>query len=110
MSEQPRWAEPRTGYSDLSTAVDEIYTLRSLLAYEADVLSSHLSYKTFPKSRREHAERQVERMRAAAAGDLSAINGLSGRMALARIGIDGALSNAKWAEQRGLERIPEEPT
>ncbi len=52
-----------------SAALDEIYRLRTALAYEAEAIAAHLSYATFPKSRREIAEKQIERMHAAAAGD-----------------------------------------
>lgn len=52
-----------------SAALDEIYRLRTALAYEASVVDVHLGYKTFPKSRRFFAEQQVERMREAARGD-----------------------------------------
>lgn len=52
-----------------SEALDEIWRLRRILAHEAYVLEEHLTLKTFPKSRRPHAEAQVERMRASARGD-----------------------------------------
>lgn len=51
-----------------SAALDEIYRLRTALAYEAQVAQVHLDYATFPKSRRKHAEAQVERMMQAATG------------------------------------------
>lgn len=49
-----------------SAALDEIFRLRTALAYEAGVLEAHLGLATFPKSRREIAEGQIERMREAA--------------------------------------------
>lgn len=52
-----------------SEALDEIWRLRRILAHEAYVLEEHLTLKTFPKSRREHAEAQVDRMRASARGE-----------------------------------------
>lgn len=52
-----------------SEALDEIWRLRRILAHEACVLEAHLGLKTFPKSRREFAVSQVERMRASARGD-----------------------------------------
>lgn len=52
-----------------SLALDEIYRLRGLLAYEAVVTAAHLELKTFPKSRRVSAELQVQRMTAAATGN-----------------------------------------
>ena len=51
-----------------SRALDELFWLRSLASYEADVLEAHLSLKSFPKSRREHAEAQVSRLRQVAEG------------------------------------------
>lgn len=53
-------------------ALDEVYRLRTALAYEAQVLQVHLSYATFPKTRRVHAEDQVGRMLAAARGQAEA--------------------------------------
>jgi hypothetical protein len=52
-----------------SAALDEIYRLRTALAYEADVIAAHLNLATFPKSRRAVAEKQIERMRSAACGN-----------------------------------------
>lgn len=51
-----------------SRALDEIYLLRKILAYEARVTEAHLDYKTFPKSRRSAAETSVKRMREAVHG------------------------------------------
>lgn len=58
-----------------SAALDEIFRLRALMAYEARALNAHLSYKTFPKSRRSIAEAQVERMKAAARGQAISVIG-----------------------------------
>jgi hypothetical protein len=52
-----------------SAALDEIFRLRTALAYEAAVIEAHLGLVTFPKSRRDVAEGQVERMKAAASGN-----------------------------------------
>lgn len=49
-----------------SAALDEIYQLRAALASEARIVEAHLDLKSFPKSRRQFAEEQVNRMRAAA--------------------------------------------
>lgn len=54
-----------------STALDEIFALRGLFAYEASLLVGHLGYKTFPPSRRTFADEQVTRMRAAARGHMA---------------------------------------
>ena len=51
-----------------SAALDEIFRLRCVLAYEARIIEAHLDLATFPKSRRPIAEDQVGRMRAAAGG------------------------------------------
>ncbi len=52
-----------------SAALDEIFRLRCVLAYEARIIEAHLDLATFPKSRRPIAEDQVRRMRAAAGGN-----------------------------------------
>jgi hypothetical protein len=54
---------------ELSAALDEIFRLRRALAYEADTLKHHLALKTFPKSRRDIAEQQIERMEESARGN-----------------------------------------
>lgn len=58
----------RDDFLRYSEALDEIWRLRRILAHEACVMEAHLTLKTFPKSRRGHAEAQVERMRASARG------------------------------------------
>lgn len=52
----------------ISELLDEVYRLRTALAYEALVTRAHLGYKTFPKSRRPFAERQIERMQQGSRG------------------------------------------
>lgn len=103
-----RW-EQSNGISDLSAAVDEIYVLRAMLADEARIIEAHLSYKTFPKSRREIAERQIARMRAVARGETEGLERVAGsgsrKAALRWAGADECLTNAQWAEQRGLRRV-----
>lgn len=49
-------------------ALDEIYRLRTALAYEAHLLGGHLSMATFPKTRRASAEAAVRRMNLSAMG------------------------------------------
>lgn len=49
-------------------ALDEVYRLRTALAYEAHLLESHLGLATFPKSRRRSAAASVIRMRDSAVG------------------------------------------
>lgn len=53
----------------ISNLLDEVYRLRAALAYEAAVVEAHTHLKTFPKSRRQRAADQVERMRAASRGE-----------------------------------------
>ena len=81
--------EPLVTLSELTRALDEIYELRRLAAYEARVLEAHLDYKSFPKSRRTVAEDQVERLRRAARGGASlATSGIS------YLSLDGCLKSA----------------
>lgn len=103
MSGGTRWTDAR-GVSDLSCAIDEIYFLRALVADEAAIIEGHLSYKTFPKSRRGLAEDQVERMRRVARGEMyaAAREGFDQKRALKTAGADDLLLNHHWAEQRGL--------
>lgn len=56
---------PLDMYSD---ALDEIYSLRKMLACEARITEAHGEYKTFPKSRRDILDSSVRAMRLAAAG------------------------------------------
>lgn len=106
----PRWKTRDLGISDLSVALDEIYFLRALLADEAGIIEAHLGYKTFPKSRREIAEEQVRRMKAAASGDMktSRREKFNPHLALKRIGVDPLLTNHQWAAQRNLIPVDEE--
>ena len=112
MSEgQPRWCDAK-GISDLSVAVDEIYALRARLAEEASIIEAHLTYKTFPRGRRNAAEDQIERMRMAARGDYPGATYKGGRFArhsLRDAGADECLTNHDWAEQRGLILAVERP-
>jgi hypothetical protein len=101
---QPRWTDER-GISDLSIAIDEIYFLRAILADEAAIMDAHLSYKTFPKSRRKIAEAQVERLRRIALGEMwsATREKFDQGRALNHIGAPVNLTNHQWAEQRGLK-------
>jgi hypothetical protein len=90
--------------AELSAALDEIYRLRGALAYEAEVLNQHLSYKTFPKSRRDIAERQIGRMQQSARGDADLAYGIisSGghmREALKRTGASETLTRWEFADE-----------
>jgi hypothetical protein len=84
-----------------SAALDEIFRLRVILAYEAKVTAAHLSLKTFPKSRREAADRQIERMTAAATGQSHAAYGQIAypKRALSAVGASECLTRDDWERQ-----------
>lgn len=97
-----------------SAALDEIYRLRQALAYEASVLAVHLGYASFPKSRRGHAENQVERMRQAARGaTLEAYHDtshLSLGHAAREAGVPKTLTRGEWERRYGSKELcPKEP-
>jgi hypothetical protein len=100
--QEPTETSAEVDMAHYSRALDEIYRLRSLLAYEATVLDAHLEYKTFPKSRRPIAEQQSARMRVAASGtDVTRyISHLSLRHARAKANVPQTLTRAGW-EQTG---------
>ncbi len=85
-----------------SAALDEIWRLRCILAYEARVVEAHTSLKTFPKSRRAYAEKQIEHMRAAARGKSKDVYaGLDQRAVLSALktaGADQGLSAPQFQE------------
>lgn len=89
-----------------SAALDEIYRLRSLLAYEAEVLSVHLTFMGFPKSRRPVAETQVKRMRQAACGcsEHTYVKIPPANMAFVRTvaGMEPTLTRGQWEVSRGV--------
>lgn len=88
--------------SELSQALDEIYALRSLLAYEASVRAADLNLATFPKSRRQIAECAVTRMRDAARGHARAVTRTITSRALntARTDADmGLLTRHQWQQE-----------
>lgn len=101
--------EPMVPLSQLSAAVDEIYALRRALAREAGGLEAHLTYKTFPKSRRSIAEQQVERMRASARGEVRrAYAGTPHYVldsAMKDAGAKDTLTNQSWLEASGWTEI-----
>lgn len=85
--------------SHYSRALDEIYRLRTILAYEAMVTDAHHEgYKTSPKSRKRSVVEQAERMRRAARGDtLAVFNGISyPKQALQDAGAAQTLTRAAW--------------
>lgn len=86
-----------------SAALDEIFRLRTALAYEAGALTAHLGYATFPKSRREIAAEQVQRMLQAVQGDsVKAYAGIESWAleAARREAGCGLLTRGTWEAQR----------
>ena len=85
-------------YSD---ALDEIYRLRALCAYQAQVIEADLGYKTYPKSRRAIAEKRIEILQAAARGDALAQHSVARpELALKSAGASGTLTRWQWEEGR----------
>lgn len=89
-----------------STALDEIWRLRRALAYEARTVEAHYEgYKTFPKSRRKHAEEQVKRMRQLAVGNHEGHYSLNDqwlRDEMVRLGGSQTLTRHQWEAERGI--------
>lgn len=83
-----------------SAALDEIWALRKLCAYEAGAMRAHLHYRTFPKSRRGCAEDSIERLQAAARGGtqvaVAPLSHLSLRHALREAGAEDGLTRVSW--------------
>lgn len=90
----------------LSAALDEIYSLRLLCAYEAEVISAHLDYKTFPKSRRRIAEKQINRLIRAAEGEAERI--ANSELPFTRYLRDkvSLLTTSQWREEVHARRGP----
>ena len=91
----------------LSSALDEIYALREMIASEARILEAHTEYRTFPKSRRAIANASILRMRNMARGHAvtelalgKAPDGVYrfGKRELDNIGADGALTTESYEE------------
>ena len=86
-----------------SEALDEIYRLRGILAYQAMVTDVHIQYKTFPKSRRAMAEKQVEQMRKAARGlameVVSAMPNYQPKFSLKEAGASETLTRAEFERE-----------
>lgn len=96
--------------ADYSRALDEIYRLRTALAIEARATQAHLNFKTFPKSQRPYAERQIARMQAAARGDVEQaydveLTGWQGKACLREAGAAETLTRWQW-EQESLATRP----
>lgn len=95
---------PEPTMEDYSRALDEIYSLRSALAYEAEVLALHLEYASFPKSRRRFAEAQLYRMRNAARGRAEfayrEVKRRNLQLALIAAGAKETLTRSEWEAER----------
>ena len=89
----------------LSRALDEIYALRGMAAYEAGVREADLTYKTYPKSRRDIAKDRIQKLQAVARGEWRHIWNLtprsSVRHSMREAGASELLTRSSWeAEQR----------
>jgi hypothetical protein len=86
-----------------SKALDEIFLLRRAMAYEAGVAEAHADFKTFPKTRRPFVAAQVERLRAAARGDVRKSYAdkpsLTLRWALLNAGASETMTRTEWERQ-----------
>lgn len=93
-----------------SDALDEVFRLRSALAYEAVVLREHLTFKTFPKSRRRYGEDQVERMFTAARGKVNHAYGMTSHMSIDHWMREAVapkqLTVGEWAGTQPAPRMP----
>ena len=83
----------------LSAALDEIYSLRIICAYEEGVVKTYTEYKSFPKSRRDVADKQMRRLRAAVAGEAQRV--ANHELPFTRWLRDkvGLLTVAQWSEE-----------
>lgn len=101
--------EPTVPLSLLSRALDEVYDLRRLVAYEACVRQADLGYATYPKSRRKVAEERIERLRQAARGDadvaIAGTSHLSLRQGLREAGAKDLLVRRSWENERTCQRF-----
>lgn len=90
-----------------SRALDEIYRLRALMAYEARVVDANLHFKSLPKHCRESMERQKVRMQRAAQGKASMVKAniswVGIRDALREAGAEEGLTVQQWEEEVGRE-------
>jgi len=89
----------------LAAALDEIYWLRMQMASEARIIEAHLELKSFPKSRRQFALEQVDRLRRSALGGVQKVISDSrtfdrARREMRSIGGKETLTMSQWlAEQ-----------
>lgn len=105
MSGDDLFPEPTEEEQTISDLLDEVYRLRLALAYEALVTRAHLGYKTFPKTRRAFAERQIERMQQSSRGEAFKayypISHLVMDTARREARMPSTLTRAAWEAQHG---------
>lgn len=106
MAEMVARPEPQVPLRLLSLALDEIYALRALCAYEAGVREADLTYRTYPKSRRDIAKDRIQKLRSAARGraidvvrDLHSSHSL--KQSLREAGASETLVRAEWEKGHG---------
>lgn len=86
-----------------AAALDEVYLLRALCAYEGRVLEVHTGYASFPKSRRDAAAASLARLSQAAAGDVDvATAALNVKQTLRMADLPETLTAASYAEEKGV--------
>lgn len=94
----------------LSEALDEIYRLRQLCAYEHEVRRVDLSYKTYPKSRRSSTEALMAKLKLAAQGKADVatadISWPSLRHCMGEVGMPTHLTRADWEAHVDSRRRP----
>jgi hypothetical protein len=86
-------------------ALDEIYALRAILAAEALRVEADLGLKSFPKSRREHAEAWNRLLRQAARGSYGDAYGqlVRPKAYLRAVGAEDTLTRGSWEAERAAE-------
>lgn len=92
--------ETQVPLSLYSEALDEIWRLRKLIAYEADRIDADLSLASFPKSRRQPAQNHYDRLTLAAKGKsqqaIADLNSHQMIAALLRAGAEPTLTRAQF--------------
>lgn len=97
--------DEQTGHYLAATA--QVAVLRQMFGEEADVIEAHLAFKTFPKSRRDIAEYQIERMRGIAADEsirhhYGYINSRVVNTLLTEAGAPTGLTRGMWERNRAI--------
>jgi hypothetical protein len=101
----PHRADQCVPLSTYSAALDEIYFLRSALAYEARVVDTALGYKTMAQTVRAKLGAVRERLAQAARGERDQhIQGTaSAKFCLRWVGASDTLTRHEWETQRGIK-------